>query len=169
MSLIIVEGPDGAGKSTLVEKLAKEMDLSLYRSGGPKDKVTMYKVLGEMKELALSEETYITDRAPWFSEIIYSMGMGRKPVIDLNEFADYWKLPQKVIYCRLADKDEMLANMSRSFKAHKPKEHTDSVIANYSNICLLYDEVIDKAEQWGVDVFEYDWQNTWYDDLLRWM
>ena len=37
MSLLIIEGPDGAGKSTLVNKLSKDLKLPIYRSGGPKE------------------------------------------------------------------------------------------------------------------------------------
>lgn len=169
MSLIIIEGPDGAGKSTLLEKLSKDTGLKIYRSGGPKDKDTMIKVLEEMKTLALSEETYLTDRAPWFSEVIYSAGMDRDLVLPLDIFLSCYSFTEKVIYCRLSTEEAMLNNMSREFKAHKPAEHTNAVVEHYHRICTLYDQLMDEAERQEINIYEYDWQNGDYQNLLEWI
>lgn len=170
MSLIVIEGPDGAGKSTLLEKLAEDFNYPIYRSGGPKDAFTMRDVLKTMGALAFDEkQVYLCDRAPWFSEQVYSRALGREMVLPEEIFLHCFNLPQRVIYCTLADSETMLSNMSREFKAHKPAEHTAGVVANHEKICRIYDEIIDEAESVGLDVFGYDWQNGSYDELTKWI
>lgn len=169
MSLIILEGPDGAGKTTLLDRLAKDFDYPVYHSGGPKNVRDMIKVLGTLDKLSALEEPFLCDRTPWVSELVYSYGLGRLPVLPVEVFWEYFKIPQRVIYCHLLNHDEMLANMSLKFKAHKPPEHTQSVIENYNSICDKYDVVVDHLERSGIDVFGYDWQNVSYDTLMEWI
>lgn len=170
MSLIVIEGPDGAGKSTLIEKLAKDFGYTVYRSGGPKDAETMVKVLREMAVLAFDKTTtYICDRAPWVSELIYSKALGRATVLPADAFLMCYSFPQRIIYCSLEDSETMLKNMSREFKAHKPAEHTAGVIQSHENICRLYDNLIDEIENVGIDIYGYDWQNGSYEELTDWI
>lgn len=170
MSLIILEGPDGAGKSTLITKLASDFGYQIYRSGGPKDADNMKRVVKEMTSLALDKTTtYLCDRAPWVSELIYSKALGRQPVMPFEFFAPCFDLPQRVIYCNLNDSVSMLTNMSREYKAHKPAEHTALVVKNYKFICNLYDELIDEMESTGMDIFGYDWINGSYEELTQWI
>ena len=169
MSLIILEGPDGAGKSTLIEKLAHDFEYPIYRSGGPKDPETMLNVLAEMEILAKAPQTYLCDRTPWISEIIYSLGLGRAPVLDIEVFKDYYKLPQRIIYCNLDTPERMLTNMSLAYKPHKPKDHTKAVIENHKFICELYEDLMGDIEVQGIDIFEYDWGTVSYSALTQWI
>ena len=170
MSLIIVEGPDGAGKSTLITKLVSDFGFNVYRSGGPKDAENMKRVVKEMALLALDPTTiYLCDRAPWISELVYSQALGREPVMPMDFFSPCFALSQRIIYCNLNDSVSMLSNMSREFKAHKPAEHTAQVVKNYQEICNLYDELIDEMEIAGMDIFGYDWMNGSYEDLTQWI
>lgn len=170
MSLIIVEGPDGAGKSTLITRLVKDFSFPVYRSGGPKDAENMKRVVKEMATLALDPTTvYLCDRTPWVSEFIYSEALGREMVVPVDFFATCFKLPQRIIYCNLNDSVSMLSNMSREFKAHKPAEHTAQVVKNYQKVCDLYDELIDEMESAGIDIFGYDWMNGSYEELTQWI
>ena len=82
---------------------------------------------------------------------------------------DYWHLPQKVIYCRLADQNKMLARMSLAFKAHKPLEHTNAVIENYKAVCTEYESVMSDAKRAGVNIFKYDWEVTSLQSLKDWI
>ena len=170
MSLIILEGPDGAGKSTLITRLVKDHGYAVYRSGGPKDEENMLRVVKEMAVLALDPTTvYLCDRAPWISELIYSKALGRDPVMPMEFFNPFFSLPQRIIYCNLNDSVSMLSNMSREFKAHKPAEHTALVVKNYQQVCDLYDELMDEMEAAGMNVFGYDWMNGSYYDLTKWI
>jgi len=170
MSLIIVEGPDGAGKSTLITKLVSDFGFTVYRSDGPKDAENMKRVVKEMTLLALDPITvYLCDRTPWISELIYSKALGRDPVMPFDFFVPCFNLPQRIIYCNLNDSVSMLNNMSREFKAHKPAEHTAQVVKNYEQVCNLYDELIGEIESEGIDVFDYDWMNGSYSELTQWI
>jgi len=170
MSLIIVEGPDGAGKSTLITRLVKDFGFPVYRSGGPKDAENMKRVVKEMATLALDPTTvYLCDRTPWVSELVYSQALGRAPVMPIEFIAPCFNLSQRIIYCNLNDSVSMLSNMSREFKAHKPAEHTAAVVKNYQQVCNIYDELMDEIEAAGIDIFGYDWMNGNYEDLTRWI
>lgn len=72
---IIIEGPDGAGKSTLAKSLADRLDMNILKmtaNGGQS-------VAGYLQKLAC--DGVIIDRC-WVSEQIYSDLFGRKPRID---------------------------------------------------------------------------------------
>lgn len=167
--LIILEGPDGSGKSTLIDRLAQDFDYPIYRSGGPKTAMEMIKVLAELEELALSDTIYLCDRTPWVSEIVYGYSLNREPVIPWPILKRYWKLPQKIIYCYLEDSNHMLQKMNVGYKSHKPIEHTSAVIRNHRNICAVYDLTIEEIGTSGVDVFSYDWEKDSYYTLKGWI
>nr|DAG68641.1 MAG TPA: dNK protein [Caudoviricetes sp.] len=89
---IIIEGPDGAGKSTLAEKLANVLDMNILKmtaNGG--QSVPEY-----LQKLAC--DGVIIDRC-WVSEQIYSDLFGREPRIDnddaeaLTEFCEFARVP----------------------------------------------------------------------------
>jgi thymidylate kinase len=167
--IIVAEGPDGCGKSTLIKQLERDLELPVFYSGGPKSAEAMTKMLYELKVMAFSNKRYIVDRVPFISEIIYSKGLGRSPVLDPNLLVENWFFPLKLIYCKI-DQEEALKNMSREHKAHKPVEHLLAVEQNHKRIFQLYDEVIDQAEKAGVNIFEYDWRNhSHFTQLKEWI
>lgn len=75
---IIIEGPDGAGKSTLAESLAGTLDMNILKmtaNGGQS-------MRGYEQKLAC--DGVIIDRC-WVSEQIYSDLFGREPRIDNDD------------------------------------------------------------------------------------
>ena len=89
---IIIEGPDGAGKSTLAKSLADRLDMNILKmtaNGG--QSVPEY-----LQKLAC--DGVIIDRC-WVSEQIYSDLFGREPRIDndnaesLTEFCKFARIP----------------------------------------------------------------------------
>ena len=170
MSLIIIEGADGNGKTTLLKQLEKDTHLPVFYSGGPKTSEAMINMLYDLEQMAIDEKVYLCDRVPFISEIVYSAALQREPVIDPIALMEYWKLPIQIIYCRLSDSSEALKNMSREFKAHKPFEHTKEVELKHERITEMYDQIMDEAEKDGVNIFEYDWQNPeHYAQLMEWL
>lgn len=165
--IIVLEGPDGCGKSTLIKQLNKDLGLPIFQSGGPKTKEAMEKMLDELEIMSHCQQIYLCDRAPFVSEIIYSQAFGREPVIPAKDLMDYWLLPNlKIIYCRI-DQAAALANMDRKFKPHKPAEHTAIVEQRHANICELYDDIMDSAESARIKVFEYDWRDSTHYQQLK--
>lgn len=89
---IIIEGPDGAGKSTLAKSLAGALDMNILKmtaNGG--QSVPEY-----LQKLAC--DGVIIDRC-WVSEQVYSDLFGREPRIDnddaeaLTEFCEFARIP----------------------------------------------------------------------------
>lgn len=89
---IIIEGPDGAGKSTLAKALADKLDMNILKmtaNGG--QSVPEY-----MQKLAC--DGVVIDRC-WVSEQIYADLFGRDPRIDndsaesLTEFCEFAIIP----------------------------------------------------------------------------
>lgn len=77
---IIIEGPDGAGKSTLAKALADRLDLNILKmtaNGGRSVPEYLQKI---------SCDGLIIDRC-WVSEQLYSDLFGREPRID-NDYAE---------------------------------------------------------------------------------
>lgn len=168
MTLIIVEGPDGSGKSTLIEQLSKELGYPIFKSGGPKDPELMKDTLYQLGKLSLKNEVYLCDRVPWISERIYGKALNRPMVVPLRILENCLTLDQKIIYCFSENSEQMLTNMSREFKAHKPKEHTEGVIKNHADICKAYQELMEIVRQ-SVPVFDYNWKDYNHQQLLSWI
>ncbi|WNN95774.1 thymidylate kinase [Gordonia phage Fribs8] len=78
---IIVEGPDGAGKSTLIRHLLEEhpaLELAprfCTSTGGPIDPASLMDAVA--KDPRLFQATRVYDRHPMFSEYIYSPALDR--------------------------------------------------------------------------------------------
>lgn len=75
---IIIEGPDGAGKSTLAKSLADRLDMNILKmtaNGGQSPREYIQK---------LECDGVIIDRC-WVSEQVYSDLFGREPRIDVDE------------------------------------------------------------------------------------
>ena len=89
---IIIEGPDGAGKSTLAKSLAGALDMNILKmtaNGGQSTSEYMQK---------LACDGVIIDRC-WVSEQVYSDLFGREPRISnddaeaLTEFCEFALIP----------------------------------------------------------------------------
>jgi len=79
--IIIIEGPDGAGKSTLVDQLSKELGLEVGERA-TKDRDKLYEVIRQDTYTALGEAVRAHDPARiwdrlFFSEMVYAPVVGR--------------------------------------------------------------------------------------------
>lgn len=77
---IVVEGADGVGKSTLVNKLVEKLNFPMAHPTDETENTYQYDL-----ELLSSSEDIIIDRLI-LSEIVYSSVFSRVPLIDMNEF-----------------------------------------------------------------------------------
>lgn len=126
--MIILEGPDGAGKSTLADSLARELDLNILKmtiNGGQS--------VGEYVQKLLCDGV-VMDRC-WISEQIYSDIFGREPRLDADECERLTDAcadsnipivivlpPLPVVIGRLVKRgdehEEVLANISEIYKRY---------------------------------------------------
>lgn len=87
-NIIIVEGPDGAGKTTLINKLlATYKDSKVFKFSNPKnpneEQLSMY--ANALVAAAKECETVIFDRS-WFSELVYG------PIVRGTHIFNNWQL-----------------------------------------------------------------------------
>jgi hypothetical protein len=128
---VILEGPDGSGKTTLANKLSGILGMNLQLSQGPP------KFDGEIHErlakYAKLERT-IFDRHPVVSQTIYGHFRGPGPDIPTTEEVNqlYASKPL-IIYCRASDLSHHKA------EAHDTREHLDMVERKHQEIIQLYD------------------------------
>jgi nicotinamide riboside kinase len=167
--VIIIEGPDGSGKSTLVNKLAQELRLPVADKVVASDTTAMTDLVKWTEDnVARGFQPTIFDRHRLISEPIY--GPILKPRQDPS-FCDLSWLSQQlwlfygckpvIIYC-LPDIRTVRANVAR--------EDTDnSVVA--SRIAAIYAAYVNRATldfTRGVGRL-YNYETTRFDDIVGWV
>lgn len=138
---IIIEGPDGAGKSTLAKSLAGALDLNILKmtaNGGQSAQEYLQK---------LNCDGVIIDRC-WVSEQVYSDLFGREPRIDnddaeaLTEFCGLAGIPiivllppLHVVIGRLNERgdeyaDVVCPNITEIYKRYQEwaEEHDNAIV-----------------------------------------
>jgi thymidylate kinase len=106
--MIVLEGPDGSGKTTLAEELCREFGLKYTRAPhlssetGPTDGDAI--VEWWERQLKLKKKDKIYDRTFYISEPIYQMAQGKRDLIVDNKRYDagFFKFTNKVdllVFC----------------------------------------------------------------------
>lgn len=158
-SPILVEGPDGGGKSTLVRNLSDVYKIAYEGSGG--------KVADERDLMRRLNEVEISpyklfDRSSHISNWVYAVALETDPYRDLayhQRRLAFWN--PIVIHCRRASVEDHRENVSKAIKAHKTSEYLDAVMENLDRIYRLYDIYFESlSEDKGVRVIRYDWSTT---------
>jgi hypothetical protein len=158
MPLVVVEGPDGAGKSTLATRLLKRTGLPtllVKRSGPPGDVETLLLQSRWIKEQGESPLNILCDRHPIISECIY------RPVVR-REGPAPWTVEDAapaltrrdvlLIYCR-----PTYETLSRTVGV---EEQMAGVTDHYVELLAEYDRWFHRLEDLGANVFRYDFRNT---------
>ena len=152
---IIIEGPDGAGKSTLAKSLAGALDMNILKmtaNGG--QSVPEY-----LQKLAC--DGVIIDRC-WVSEQVYSDLFGREPRIDnddaesLTEFCGRAGIPiivllppLHVVISRLNARgdeyaDVVCPNIIEIYKRYQEwaETHDNAIVLKDNNLAIAMEEVL---------------------------
>lgn len=99
--MIVIEGMDGSGKTTLAKQLAKELGVQYFHHGEPpKDFADFRRKC--VRSAILFQRPIIQDRSPFISESIYGMFRNREPYITVEKSQEQLKsaLGVIIIYCR---------------------------------------------------------------------
>jgi hypothetical protein len=134
--MIVLEGPDNCGKTTLARQISDMVNIPISHSGGPvKSKEEMHTRMGNLLSMT---DLKIMDRIPCISEQIYG------PIIRKNnpfEETTYLKdfLTTKhplIIYCDIPE--VILFSAPHKGKSHEDQEHISAVATNLSAIKIAY-------------------------------
>lgn len=128
---IIIEGCDGAGKSTLARKLATGLDMVYQPSEGPGK--SNEELNSRIQRYAEFQNT-IFDRHPCVSQVIYNK-FREGAMIELANYLHFQKQLERtlVIYCTDADFE------AQTFKAHDTPEHIQLMRDNFAALHKQYD------------------------------
>lgn len=134
---IVLEGPDGGGKSTLAKCLAGITKMPLILGEGPP------KSPGEINERArryLQLDNVIFDRHPCVSQQIYGTiralnGKANEEMIHQSTLREFYSRPTCFVYCK-ATPDSV---HKMTVGADEDPEHITSIYLNYRNLIESYD------------------------------
>lgn len=159
---IIVEGPDGVGKSILVSRLSKDLKMPSFHTGGATRDLA--ELTARCQEVILRDGVTPTvfDRAPFVSDNVYKGALGLpflRSTEDLHRELEI--INPVVILCQTAK-----SRISRSLKQHKPREYTDQVKSVYPKVLEGYASQVKALQERGISVLFYDWMEDWYEVLL---
>lgn len=153
--LVIIEGADGSGKTTLANRLRKS-DIGhhwLIRSNGPANSVIDMTKAAEWITRGVPPRTnIICDRFPLLSEWVYGPILRGKCMHDYSPslLARYFltaPYPIRLIYCR--PKNPRLSGQS----------HRKGVSENIGRIVTAYDNLMKQLGMEGVAVHLYDFED----------
>lgn len=156
MTVIVVEGPDGAGKSTLIDNLRLSSDrhyVSMRRSRPPKTLDEIVHIVRWIEKLT-GPTPLILDRHPFISESIYGGVLRGHSLLSnyysVEDYQQHFKsFVDRVIYCR-PPTSVILQKMHANPQLKGVTEKIEEITARYDQIMRL-------VRHWGVQVSEYDW------------
>lgn len=145
--MIILEGPDNSGKSTLGAKLAEFTGWPVVHSSSnhPKGPDEMYLVALEQ----LVPKPQILDRVFSVSEAVYGpliRGRNRVGVLNRVLLRTLVRSQNLIIYCRPPEME--ILNTS--------KDEMDGVVENHAEIIRRYDKLFNTLDKCGASIYRHD-------------
>lgn len=153
--MIVLEGPDGGGKSTLLERLKPVFrEYEFLHSGGPVRSSTDLDA-----RMAQSHPRQVRDRHYCISEPIYGPLFGRPNMITEPVMQHFLRQRPFVIFCFALDDD-----MPPQEGEHDTPEHVAGLVANRGAILDAYRQLATRGDLPYPRVI-YRWVN--YDFILQ--
>lgn len=155
--IIVVEGPDGAGKSTLATLLQEHFKWPIVHGGGPLSNRLDF--LGRVRTKGWNDLfPKILDRVSYISELVYA----KEPLVSPNELNTWVRNIRPVlIFCCLETSEEMVERISDNFKAHKTLEQLEKVKKEHPEITRKY-----KAVMSPLYPINYNWVKSDFRNLI---
>ena len=136
--IIIIEGPDGSGKTTLAGILSRQTGFPVVHRTQPKSEEEKAKMMDGYVDAIKKGKNIIFDRC-WYSEMAYGPIMRDKSVISYPEMYELEQLLTKrgalIIYC--TDKPETLW-----YRCSKRGEDYITDYDTFVSICKEFDKIM---------------------------
>lgn len=170
MNSIMLEGPDGCGKSTLAGRLSKEFNLPVLHFGGPpatpEDYAKKYSSLFD----ATMSGPHIFDRGP-LSEIIYG-SLLRDSLICLVDFLlkdlSVLRAFSRTVFVYCRPETEKILLQPIQVRAHKPQDHVEQAKGQRLDIIRAYDFMWPSMVSiWNTYAVKYDWSEESYQKIAK--
>lgn len=148
---IVLEGPDGGGKTQLAHILRDITRMTLVPGEGPP------KFPGEINERArryIAMDNCIFDRHPCISQPIYGRlrRTDNEPIM-LGTIHKFYDSRPLIIYCRTKE----ISLQNATFGVNENPEHVEAVRSRYAEICFAYDA-------WSIyhaNMIVHDYDDRW--------
>lgn len=150
--LIIVEGADGSGKTTLANRLRKDLQqYSIFlRSNGPPPNIGKLADIIAWMMISPGHIPVFCDRFPILSEYVYGPIIRGKCQHGLSIEQMAARLSKAlIIYCR--------PNYSALAAGVRKEVQMDGVVINHRNIVQAYDAMMGDLESHGANIKRYDY------------
>jgi hypothetical protein len=153
--MVIIEGPDGAGKSTLVKWLGEQVDRSFVARWNvpPRSRKQLERNLRASKLLMKCGKKIIQDRSPWVTEPIYgALKQGPYRTRTWSRYRAQLKSSQPIIvYCR-PPKEVIKEHATTGSSPLDTPEYLNWIGDNIDTLIYLYDLFFESLQ-----AFNYDW------------
>lgn len=159
--IIVLEGPDNAGKTTLARKLRHQLtSVKYYHPGGkPDDSAHEAEFLNQQSAMFRSTIPHIIDRVTCISQQVYNPD----PVLDhlrQQMAAEMIEAGVVVIYCRPPN-EVLMDTANFSWRAEETEEHRQKIITRAHEFIERYDKVMT-----GIPCISYDWRDAPHAELI---
>jgi len=144
MTIIVLEGADGQGKSHNIKRLHQHFGWEMFTCGKPNSLMDMDELYYEFDAMIDQPQIFLTDRAPFISDFVYSQAFHKPLLATVERHLKYWDQFEDLIYCR--NENPTAKDVSQEYKAHKPKEFTEQVMQRHKRIQGLYDDLFNRED-----------------------
>ena len=161
--MLVFEGPDNSGKSTIASYISYQLDIPVYHFGAPPR--TAGELRSRITEMFKVRHDFIFDRIPLISEPVYSLikDIPLSEYITEEDFEQLRSIRPIIVYCRPPDY-VVLEKDCRNLKAHDEPDYLERIENNKRLLLNRYDEVM------GLPVLphhlNYDYTKQEHDLLL---
>jgi len=142
--MIIIEGPDNSGKSSLANTLSKHLGIIVHHSGGPPRTDTEIVERNEFTINTLqSKNRMVFDRVPCISDQVYGPLIRGYTVFSADHLVQLSQdLDHPIIYCRAPTRVLMEVEHGHVSHGHDTPEHLRGVMQNTKRIIENYDKLM---------------------------
>ncbi len=164
--MIILEGPDNAGKTVLSQQLMHDLGMVTVKSPGPMEDLSQWSKWMYWSMVQKARRYTIYDRHPFISEPIYGPTCRGVDKLEAAMKAGWWVKEAIQVFKVDPRITVVFCETERNTMMDFQKPEMDGVIENYEQILIAYEKRIEELRrEIAGAVLYYDWVNDHYGGL----